>query len=318
MPDGSSPFPIYRRLGVDVVQVQLVWSQIAATRPAEPTNPADPAYRWPIAVDEAVRDGRRSGIQVALLVRGAPSWANGGRGPQWVPGAEREYAHFLTAASRRYRSVRRWMIWGEPNQQTRFQPLPIGSPVGPRAYAVLLDAAYGALKRQNRRNIVVGGVTFSFGEVFPANWLRWMRLPDGRPPRLDEYGHNPFTPRAPDITERGYPGFPGARDINDLDTLAREVRRTYRPIGRRPRLWISEFTISSDRPNRSFTFAVSRREQARRLRGAFGIARKVGAAGFGWFSLLDEPAGTPAGLTTGLMTYEGEQKPAFRAYSRLP
>ena len=318
MPDGSSPFPIYRQLGVDVVQMQLVWDRVAPTRPTDPRNPADPAYRWPLNVDQAVRDGRRSGIQVALLVRGAPSWANGGREPQWVPGAEQEFANFLTAASRRYRSVRRWMIWGEPNQQTRFHPLPVGSPVGPRAYALLLDAAYGALKRQNRRNIVVGGMSFSFGEVRPANWLRWMQLPNGRPPRLDEYGINPFTGRAPDISLQGYPGFPGARDISDLDILAREVRRTYRSIGRRPRLWVSEFTVSSDRPDRAFHFAVSRAEQARWLRAAFGISRRVGAAGFGWFNLMDEPAGTPEGLTTGLMTYEGERKPSFYAYRRLP
>ena len=34
-------------------------------------------------------------------------------------------------------------------------------------------------------------------------------------------------------------------------------------------------------------------------------------AGLGWFNLLDDPVTRPNNLTTGLMTYEGERKPAF-------
>ena len=315
MPNGSSAFREYKRLGVDVVQFQLTWNTVAPTKPAHARDPGDPAYRWPAIVDEAVRGARRRGMQVALMVRGSPSWANGGRSPEWAP-SPRRFASFLSAASRRYPTVRRWMIWGEPNRSGAFQPLPRNKPTGPRRYARLLDAAYVALKHRSRRNIVVGGMTFSFGEVFPKQWLRWMRLPDGRRPGLDEYGHNPFTRRAPNIRLSGYSGYPGARDISDMDTFAREIRRAY--PNRRPRLWLSEFTVSSDHANRAFDFAVSRRTQAKWLRSAFGIATKVGASGIGWFNLQDQPASDPLGLTTGLMTYEGARKPAYRAYQRAP
>jgi hypothetical protein len=264
--------------------------------------------------------GRRYRIDVAIMVKGSPAWANGGQSSQWAP-APAHYARFLKAASRRYRYVRRWMIWGETNRAAVFQPLPPNSRAGPRAYARLLDSAYGALKRSNRRNIVIGGMTFSFGEVYPSKWIRWMRLPNGRPPRLDWYGHNPFTRRPPDIRLTDNPEFPGSRDISDVDTFGREVHRAYRgyPRFRRrgPRLWLSEFTVSSDRPNRAFTLAVSRAEQARWLRGAYSIAKRVRAAGLGWFNLYDEPATNPVGLTTGLMTYEGRRKPAYHAYKRL-
>lgn len=67
-----------------------------------------------------------------------------------------DYANFLTAASRRYGSVNLWMIWGETNRAAVFRPLPTNSPVGPRRYATLLNAAYGALKRRRPRNIVIG------------------------------------------------------------------------------------------------------------------------------------------------------------------
>src|ERR1700733_2459869 len=44
MPNGSSAFPVYHRLGVQVLELQLIWGRVAPTRPSEPANPADPAY----------------------------------------------------------------------------------------------------------------------------------------------------------------------------------------------------------------------------------------------------------------------------------
>lgn len=320
LPDGRSALPVYRHLGVDVLQLQLQWSEVAPRRPCRPRDPSDPAYLWPAEIDAAVAGGRPRGISVALLVRGSPPWANGGRPPQWAP-RPAHYARFLTAASRRYPAVRRWMIWGEANRAAVFQPLPPNRGRGPRTYARLLDRAYVALKRRSRRNVVVGGMTFSFGEVMPAAWLRWMRLPGGRRPRLDEYGHNPFSRRPPRLRRRPYVSLPDARDISDMDTLAREVRRAYRrQRGFRragPPLWLSEFTVSTDRPNRAFDFAVSRRMQARWLRRGFGIAGAIGASGLGWFNLHDEPPHVDSGLTTGLMTHDGKRKPAYRAYRRV-
>src|SRR4051795_3628333 len=69
--------------------------------------------------------------------------------------------NFLTAASRRYPSVRRWMIWGEPTRVDRFQPGAGNRPASARAYAPILDAAYVGLKRASRRNIVIGGMTWT-------------------------------------------------------------------------------------------------------------------------------------------------------------
>lgn len=323
LPSGASAFPVYRDLGVDVLQHGLFWSQVAPLRPARPTDPDDPAYRWPAEIDEAIRLGRRNGIELALLVNTAPPWANGGRSVEWAP-SPRAYAQFLIAASRKYPSVRKWMIWGEPNRAAVFQPLPPDSPVGPRRYARLLAAAYKALKARSRRNVVIGGMTFSFGEVRPRDFARWMRLPGGKPAPLDLYGHNPFTRRFPNLADHGYAGVPGARDIGDVDLFHRELGRLYRgryPQFRRqgPRLWLSEFTISSDRSNRSFDFYVSRRDQARWLTAAYSIAgRSPFVAGLGWYNLLDEPSTVERGQTTGLLTAGGKRKPAYRAYKRVP
>ena len=321
MPDGSSAFPVYGDLGVRVFQAQLNWNDVALTRPARPADPTDPAYRWPTALDDAVRQGRRYRILVALMVKGSPPWANGGRSPEWVP-RDSDYARFLVAASRRYPYVRHWMIWGEVNRPAVFRPLPRNSPVGPRRYAKLLQAAYRALKHRRARNVVIGGMTFSYGDVLPRDFLRWMRLPNGRPPALDWYGHNPFTKRFPRLGYyRSYPGYKG-RDLSDIDTFSEEIHRTYRGSYMRfrrrgPRLWLSEFTVSSDRPNYAFDFFVSRREQARWLTAAYRIARRAPyVAGLGWIGLLDDPPTVPRAANMGLMTWDGRPKPAYHAYRR--
>jgi hypothetical protein len=322
LPDGSSAFPVYRDLGVRVLQLSIDWTQVAPRPPARPGNPADPAYQWPEEIAEAIRAGRRFGIKIALLPWRSPRWANGGRSPEWVPD-NRKYARFLQAVSRKYRSIRHWMIWAETNRKAVFKPLPIGSPKGPRRYATLLNAAYKALKRENRSNKVIGGMTFSFGdEVMPGDFIRWMRLPNGKPPPLDLYGHNPFSTRYPDLSVNGFGGSPSSRDICDIDLLHRDLRRMYRGRYRHfrrrgPRLWISEYTINSDRGSRDFNYYVNRETQAQYLSAAYDIARRSSfIAMFGWLGLLDESTIDPLGATSGLQTWEGERKPSYFAYQR--
>ena len=318
MPDGSSAFSLYRDLGVDNYQRQLPWSSAAPTRPANPTDPADPAYRWPEAIDYALAQGREHGIDVALLVTTAPRWANGDRSPEWAPTDPQDFADFVTAASRRYPSVRHWMIWGEPNLEARFKPNAPDDPVSARTYAPILDAAYAALKAVSPANVVIGGMTSSGGIVRPEPFLRAMRLPDRRPPRLDWFGHNPFPFRSPDLSKPTISG--GFRDISDLDTFEFELRQVYAPLGIRPRMWLSEFTIPSDHASDAFGDAfVSREEQARWLTAAYEIADRVDSVeALGWFSLFDQRPETPSAGHWGLIDASGDRKPSFDAYRAAP
>ncbi|MDP1849669.1 MAG: hypothetical protein Q8K79_17920 [Solirubrobacteraceae bacterium] len=314
LPDGSSPFRLYEELGVDTLQFTLSWAHAAPTRPAAPADPADPAYRWPAELSVAATEAARHGIRLSLLVTGSPGWANGGRAPIWRPDRAQNMGDFLTAAARRYPAVRRWMIWGEPNRADRFRPNARNSAVGPRAYAILLDNAYAALKRANRRNIVIGANTWTSGTVRPPTFLRRMRLPNGRPPRLDWLGHNPFPFRFPNLADRPLAG--GYRDISDVDTISRDVRRVY---GRAIPLWLSEYTIQSDHGSTVFASYVSRAVQARYLTAGFRLVDGLGpaVAGLGWVGLLDEPEASDS-ANWGLMTYDLQRKPVFAAMRRAP
>jgi len=318
MPGGASAFPVYRRLGVQVLEVQLSWANTAPTRPQNPGDPLDPAYKWPPELDEEISQAAKYGIKLAVMVKGSPAWANGGRDPSWAPDHASDYASFMQAASRRYPSVHYWMIWGEVTRPGNFNPMPANSPVGPERYALILDAAYGALKSVSAANVVIGGMTYTVGALSAPEFIHWMRLPDGRAPRLDYYGHNPYSARFPNLSENPYT--PGVRDINDIDTLEHELALAYRhdPHGT-PKLWLSEFSVSSDHANRAFAFYVSRSAQAQWVTAAYKLVNSVSyVAGLGWYQLLDEPSSVPENLTNGLMTATGIPKPAFDAYANVP
>ncbi len=323
--NGVSAFDTYDRLGAGIYETAITWRQAAPHRPSRPGDPADPAYRWPSDVDRAVAEARRHGMQVMIQLIFSPAWANGGRPGNWAPGDPRDLARFAKAAARRYPAVRRWMIWGEPTREPNFMPLARETPGrpltrrqarAPQRYARMLDASYAALKRVRRSNLVIGGNSYTTGDISPLNWIRSMRLPNGRRPRMDLYGHNPFTLRRPDLARTLFR--PGNADFSDLDTLLGWLDRYgYRDRrGRKLKLFLSEWLIPTDHPNREFNFWVTRAVQADWVTAGLKIVRRSPRiATLGWYALLDDPP-APDGLEVarGLMEADGTPKPAFYAF----
>lgn len=310
-----SAFPVYRQLGVDVYQFQVHWDEVAPQRPAHPRDPADPAYDWgPVAA--VVEATVQSGIRPAALVQRTPAWASGKRKPIWAPKKPSDFADFVYAASKRFPDVHMWMIWGEPSRRENFLPMKKGLSLGPRIYAQLVERSYVALKKADPRDLVIGGMTLNGGTVKPPDFIRMMKLPNGRPPRMDLWGHNPFDARFPQLSDKPLGRY---RGFNDIDTLRGEIATAYRAAKLKvPRLWLSEWTIVSDRPLDLFSgFFVSRKEQAIRLKAAYEIAARTSyVAGLGWFTLLDQ-ALSEGGAAWGLMDENGVPKPAFEAYEEV-
>ena len=193
--NGVNQFPLYRQLGVSIYEGDLPWATIAPTRAQTPSNPHDRAYRWPAEIQQAVAQAQRFHIRVLLQIIGAPRWANGGHAWNWAP-RPAAFATFAQAAARRYRSVHLWMVWGEPSRRANFLPETAAVPgrtldraqhVAPHNYAEMLDSAYGALKRVSKRNLAIGGSTYTTGDIHTLQWIQNLRLPNGRPPRMDIY-----------------------------------------------------------------------------------------------------------------------------------
>jgi hypothetical protein len=325
--DGVSQFPIYRDLGAGIYQTKLGWAETAPSRPRRPRDPSDAAYRWPAKLNDAVREARRHRMRIAIVLHGAPRWASRRSDPRWAPRRPRDFADFAFAASRRYPGVRLWLIWAEPTRRINFQPLiherrsrplTLRMQRGPRLYSRILDASYASLKRRNRRNLVIGGNSFTTGDVSPLNWIRNLRLPNGRPPRMDMYGHNPFSARRP-FLDRPPVGY-GFADFSDLDLLAAWVdRHLGRPRGvRAMKLFLSELFWPTDHPNHEFNFWVTRRTAASWLGTALRVTRRWSRIyTLGWFSLYDDPPnGRGDDVHRGLLTHRGRKKPAYYAFKR--
>jgi hypothetical protein len=322
--NGVSRFPVYRDLGVGLYQEGINWHDVAQTRPAHPRDPRDPAYAWPTEVTQSVAEANRYGMRVALQLVGAPSWANGGHDWNWAPQRERDFADFAYAASRRYRGVHLWMIWGEPSKKKNFNPLTPAPPnrrltaaeaSAPRRYSRILDAAYGALKRASRRNRVIGGMTYVTGDISAWQWIANMRLPNGRPPRLDLYGHNPITWRIPD--PRAAPSCCGLSDFNDLPRLGRAIDRNLRRRGQASiPLFLSEFFVPTG-PDDELDVYVDPPIQAAWVRAILRTVRKSSRIeAFGWIHFQDDPPSPDGSRVShgGLLNADGTPKPGYAAF----
>ncbi len=191
--DPAGTVRLLRRLGVDVVRVDVAWSSLAPNagsrvrphhfRPADPAWYAAPGWA---PYDAIVSDARRVGIGVDLtLGPPPPRWAavagapthNRSYAAAWRP-SPAQFGAFVRAVGRRYSGayippggarplprVSFWSVWNEPNYGPNLAPQAIDHSnieVAPTLYRALLDAAWGALGQTGH-----GADTILIGELAP-------------------------------------------------------------------------------------------------------------------------------------------------------
>ncbi len=129
-------FPSLAQLNTRLIRVNLWWggpNGVASRKPANPSNPADPAYDW-ATYDRTVRYAYAYKIAPIFTVIGTPSWANASAGWNAAPTNPADLQAFMTAAARRYSGkyrlpdgtsagvVRKWIAWNEPNNPVFLKP----------------------------------------------------------------------------------------------------------------------------------------------------------------------------------------------------
>jgi hypothetical protein len=207
------------------------------------------------------------------------------------------------------------MVWGEPSRKPNFQPETAAKPgrpldaaqkVAPHNYARILDAAYGALKQVSHSNRVIGGSTYTTGDIDTQQWIENLKLPNGHRPRMDMYAHNPFTDEDPSFSVP--PSIPGYVKFSDLPELAGWIDRY---LHRGMPIFLSEWTIPTA-PDQEFTFYADPPIQAKWIRDALRLCRhwkRIYA--LGWIHVYDDPPVSYGGL----LTAQGVPKPGFDAFA---
>lgn len=320
--DGRSTFPIMKDLGVGLYSIQVRWEAIAPTvKPLDPTNPNDPAYQWPQYLTDAVAEATANGMQVQLLIMGTPPWANGGQSWEWMPNNVQDWTDFVTAVTRKYPVATHYMIWGEPNRTPNFKPstpatsntgkLKGAQQVSPRNYAILLDAAYAAIKAEGPADKVIGGNTYTAAgkdDINTYQWAKYMKLPNGSRPRMDLWGHNPWGFTLPNFDDP--PGRRGTVTFSDLQRLVKVLDKEFKP--RKLKLFLAEWGVPSGFKDKDLGYTLKTKEANLWINTAFKLMRKFKRIySLGWVHLVDNPRNS-----TGLFTQGLAQKATYKTYRK--
>lgn len=310
--------------GATVVRTLVTWAQVAPERPRRATNPFDPAYKLD-DVDELVRAAQARGQEVLITIWGTPKWANGGKGPAFLPRRWADFRAFAQALAARYSGrypgypfVRFWGIWNESNLGGFLSPQfnAKGKIVGPALYAKLAAAGYAGIKKGNPRALVAIGETSSHGldkkragvtdSVRPGTFARLVAAANKRL-RFDAWAHHPYPyPVRMKATQRVM--WPNVA----LTSLKRFETSLDQWFGRRNiPVWVTEYGHET-RPGEPS--GVTEAQQAQYVAQAISLLRKDPRVPiFVWFVFRDSDGSL---WQSGLYRETGAAKPALARYRR--
>jgi len=354
----TSAFQALTTLKAQVLRVNLYWGgskwAAANNKPADPTDPGDPAYNWSL-YDRLVRYAALSHIRVVFSILYTPSWANGGKGKNVAPTNPQDLQDFAYAAGIRYSGyyapppwqqdlsygngptplpeVNMWTAWNEPNNpdwlapqykrvggkwriESAFQYAKICNAVYTGIHSVLISPLKGAPVGER----VACGVTGPKGNDAPST-ARASVDPISFLIAAKQYGMKTF-----DV----YAHHPYANAGNEAPNFV--------PTGKYKRriqlgninillalvtklygpkhLWITEYGYQTNPPDRTI-FGTSWKNQAAYMTQAYVIARKNPRIDMMlWFLVKDESS--LGGWQSGLETLGGKKKPAWTAFQQLP
>ncbi len=143
----ATAFATLKTLKVQVLRVNMYWGgnkwAVANTKPADATDPGDPAYNWAL-YDRLVAYAHTYNIPVMFSILFTPSWANGGQARTVAPTNMQDLQNFARAAAERYSGlwtppswqrnaalgigntplpkVSMWTAWNEPNNPIWLTP----------------------------------------------------------------------------------------------------------------------------------------------------------------------------------------------------
>jgi hypothetical protein len=316
-----------------VLRVGVRWDDVARSRPASPSNPADPAYNW-ATLDEFVTNARSRGFEIVATVFGTPGWANSSRGWNYAPARMADFQSFAEALARRYSGtfgglpdIKMYTVWNEPNTGRFLMPQfnSRGKSVGPAIYAQLFRAASTGLRRGNPSARVAIGTTSPRGrpryhlkekdQHYPADFMRKVAKACAGACRFDAVAHHPYpTERSPRVTPAQRVKYPTVV-LSNLARYQRDLRSWFK-LRRGPRVWITEYGFWSNPPS---AIGPSLGSQASYLRHSLRLARKMSFVDmYIWFIFRDDEGAPDVNAfwegSGGLLSATDGEKPSYVAF----
>lgn len=311
--------------GAKVTRFDLIWSDVAKTRPADAGDPADPAYNFS-RVDKVLEGLLDRGIRPIVSVYSSPAWAAKGKGApkgsRVNPNAPdpKEFGAFMEAVATRYNGrfgagskgqgilIRHWELWNEGNLVSYLSPQfdRKGKPVSPTTYAAMVREAYPRIKAANPATIVIAGVTGpkSGTDKTGLGTLDWLRALKASKVKFDAYSQHIYPAAAPLTPKAPVPSW------SSIPTLLKEVDGIRKGMP----MYITEAGYTTARTPFRKNAHVSEAAQATYLKQIFGLkaiaTKRIPVVV--WFNLQDN-SNWPAGL----VRLNGTKKPSFAAFRSI-
>lgn len=307
-----------------VARFDILWSLVAPTPPAKPTDPNDPAYDW-TRVDQVLIGFDQAGITPIVSTYSTPKWAVAGRNirvkTEYNPNAPRSraFADFMRAVATRYSGtftttvggaqttlprVRHFEIWNEPNLKGFFS-VNGSSKIG--AYKTLVKQAYTQIKAANRASIVIAGVGGPRSSPGNGNFgaKTWMEgLVDDRSVKFDAYSQHIYPSRGPKFSSPSYDkAFPTWNSLEEIFEILDRKRKGMK-------LYVTEagYTTGSTEFR---TVKVTPSQQNTYLKQLFNLpdVKSPRVAAVVWFNLEDN-----RNWPGGLLRANSSKKPSYNSF----
>jgi polysaccharide biosynthesis protein PslG len=310
--------------GATIIRTTAYWSRIAPTRPANATDPFDPAYHFD-DIDELVRGAAFRGMTVLLTIWGTPSWANSGQGENRAPTRMADLQSFAKALAARYSGrypgypfVGYYSIWNEPNLAEFLAPAyQNGKPASPAIYAKLAAAAYAGIKAGNPRAQVGVGETSPRGRqrplgsrttqdtIAPGLFAQWVAK--ARPNlKFDAWAHHPYSGLGQGPNAKV--AFPNV-DLPQIPTFAKKLQQWFKR--KQVRIWITEYGFET-KPGEPKGVTLAQQAAYTKQTMAY-VSASPYVDMFIWFIFRDDPTST---WQSGLENQDNSRKPAFATFTR--
>jgi len=305
-----------------VTRIDILWSQVAPTPPASPTDPNDPAYDFS-RLDLIFSSLAAANITPIVSTYSTPDWAIAGNNTphltEYNPNAPRPdaFGQFMRAVATRYSGnfipaggavklprVRHYEVWNEPNL-VGFFTFNGASTVA--RYKGLVKAAYPQIHAANPKAIVIAGVggprsSTGNGNVGAKIWLNG--LVNDRSVKFDAYSQHIYPSQGPKFRSKAYDkAFPTWRSLDEIYATLDRKRKGMK-------LYVTEagYTTATTKFRK---VKVSFAQQKLFLRQLFALpgVRSPRLAAVVWFNLQDNPF-----WPGGLLTAAGVKKPSYNAF----